>query len=594
MKTKFSCVLFLLLFVILPSLFAQQKFYLNLNDRSSDVFKVTLVPEKLSDENRIYQFAATAPGTYERIDLGRFVTSFKAYDKDNNEIATKHESLNQWSISDPGKVAKIVYDIKDTWHTPQDSDHIFLMGGSSIEKDNVLINGQCVFGYFHGMQSEPVYVKIDYPKDWLLGTALKLDDNGYYETESYDQIVDSPILLGKLTKDSVTVSNTKVNIYTYSKTGLIKSSNILGAIKNILEAEDAFTNGLPVNHYTFLFHFENVSAGAWEHNYSSEYVYKEEPISEGLIHNIRETVAHEFFHVVLPLNIHSELIEKFNFEKPVMSQHLWLYEGVTEWAAHILELRGKLITLEHYLYVLHQKLSYSDKFNDTVSLTYLGVHSIDLQNLYPDIYEKGAIVAGLLDIRLLELSKGKLGLREVINELSHKYGPHKPFSEKNFFNDFTAMTYPEIGDFFDKYIKGTEPLPIKEYYAKIGINYEEEGSVDSSRLSLGIQVGFNGQNFIIAGVEKDTPSSDKLKIGDAIDKIDSSKLTVMNFRKLFSQINSSHKAGDTITMTVIRNDKPVDLELQLFYHKNKNVFSINENANKQEVELRNAWEKNLQ
>ena len=51
-----------------------------------------------------------------------------------------------------------------------------IMGGSSIEKDNVLINGQCVFGYFHGMQSEPVYVKIDYPKDWLAGTALKLDD----------------------------------------------------------------------------------------------------------------------------------------------------------------------------------------------------------------------------------------------------------------------------------------------------------------------------------------------------------------------------------------------------------------------------------
>ena len=93
MMTKFSSVLFLFLFVILPSLFAQQKFYLDLNDRSSDVFKVTLVPEKLSDENNIYQFASTAPGTYQRMDLGRFVTSFKAYDKSGNEIETKHESI---------------------------------------------------------------------------------------------------------------------------------------------------------------------------------------------------------------------------------------------------------------------------------------------------------------------------------------------------------------------------------------------------------------------------------------------------------------------------------------------------------------------
>ena len=208
---------------------------------------------------------------------------------------------------------------------------------------------------------------------------LNLTIDGYYEAESYDQIVDSPILLGKLTKESTTVSKTNVDIYTYSKTGLIKSSDILESIEDILKAEDKFTEGLPVDHYTFLFHFEDMSAGAWEHNYSSEYVYREDTLSERLIQNIRSTVAHEFFHVVLPLNIHSELIEKFNFEKPVMSQHLWLYEGVTEWAANILELRDSLISLDDYLKVLQQKLTYADNFSDTISLTYLGVHSVDLQ-----------------------------------------------------------------------------------------------------------------------------------------------------------------------------------------------------------------------
>ena len=593
MKTKFSCVLFLVFFVILPSLIAQQKFYLDLNDRSSDVFKVTLVPEKLSDENRIFQFASTAPGTYERMDLGRFVKSFKAYDNDGNEIETKHESLNQWSISNPRKVSKIIYDIEDTWDTPVDSDYIFRMSGSTIENDNVLINGQCVFGYFHGMQSEPVYVKIDYPKDWLLGTALTLDDNGYFEAENYDQIVDSPILLGKLTKESITVSNTKVDVYTYSKTGLIKSSDILESIEDILKAEDAFTNGLPVDHYTFLFHFEDITAGAWEHNYSSEYIYREDTLSEKLVQNIREFVAHEFFHVVMPLNIHSELIEKFNFEKPVMSQHLWLYEGVTEWAANILELRDSLISLDYYLNVLHQKLNYADNYSDTISLVYLGVHSVNLHDQYPNIYEKGAIVAGLLDIRLLELSNGKMGLREVINELSHKYGPHKPFSEKTFFDDFTEMTYPEIGDFFDKYIKGTESLPLKEYYAKIGINYDKLAGADSSQVSLGVTVGFNGENFFIVGVDKETPNGDKIKEGDIVKKVNGEELSFTNARKIFTQINNTHKVGDTITMTVVRNDEPVVLKLQLSAKKIKHVFSVNENATDEEIKLRNAWLTNM-
>src|SRR3972149_10754317 len=592
MKTKFSFILFLFLFSAIPSL-AQQKFYLDLNDRGNDIFTVTLLPEKLSEENRIYQFASTAPGTYERMDLGRFVRSFQAYDKDGNEIETKQESLNQWSISQPENVEKIIYEIEDTWDTPVDSDYVYRMGGSNIEDDNVLINGHCLFGYFHGMQSEPILVKIDYPDDWLAGTALKLNDDGYYEAETYDHIVDSPILLGNLTRESTTVSETKVDVFTYSKTGLIKSSDILGLIEDILKAEDDFTKGLPVDDYTFLFHFQDVSHGAWEHSYSSEYIYKEDSLTERLKQSIRETVAHEFFHIVTPLNIHSELVEKFNFEKPVMSQHLWLYEGVTEWASHILILRDSINTLEDYLNDLHRKIMYSDNFPDSISLTYLGVNAVDLHDQYINIYMKGAVIAGLLDIRLLDLSSGEKGLREVINELSHKYGPKKPFNEKTFFDDFTAMTYPEIADFFNRYIKGTEPLPLKEYYEKIGINYVEEGGYDSSQISLGIQVGFDGKNFIIAKVDDESPYSDILKAGDIIDKVDGEKLSMANVQKIFSQISKTHKIGDKIEMTVLRDDEPIDLELTLIARKNNHIFSVNENATEKEIELRNAWMRNL-
>ena len=592
MKTKFSFILFLFLFSAIPSL-AQQKFYLDLNDRGNDIFTVTLLPQKLSEENRIYQFASTAPGTYERMDLGRFVRSFQAYDKDGNEIETKQESLNQWSISQPENVEKIIYEIEDTWDTPVDSDYVYRMGGSNIEDDNVLINGHCLFGYFHGMQSEPILVKIDYPDDWLAGTALKLNDDGYYEAETYDHIVDSPILLGNLTRESTTVSETKVDVFTYSKTGLIKSSDILGLIEDILKAEDDFTKGLPVDDYTFLFHFQDVSHGAWEHSYSSEYIYKEDSLTERLKQSIRETVAHEFFHIVTPLNIHSELVEKFNFEKPVMSQHLWLYEGVTEWASHILILRDSITTLEDYLNDLHRKIMYSDNFPDSISLTYLGVNAVDLHDQYINIYMKGAVVAALLDIRLLDLSNGERGLREVINELSHKYGPKKPFNEKTFFGDFTAMTYPEIADFFNRYVKGTEPLPLKEYYVKIGINYVKEGGYDSSQISLGIQVGFDGENFIIAKVDDESPYSDMLKAGDIIDKVDGEKLSMANVQKIFSQISKTHKIGDKIEMTVLRDDEPIDLELTLIARKNNHIFSVNENATEKEIELRNAWMRNL-
>jgi predicted metalloprotease with PDZ domain len=589
---KIKNILFFLLIFSSSFLTAQHKFYLDLNNRANDLFTVTVIPDDLSDKNNIYQFAVSAPGTYSRMDIGKYVKSFKAFDEDGNEIDVKQKSLNQWIIDEPEDVEKIVYEVEDTWDAVLDSGFMFRMTGSNIQEDNVLINGQCVFGYFHGMQTEPIYVKIDYPDNWSFGTALKLNNEGYFEAESFDHIVDSPILLGELSKESTTISNTKVDIYTYSKTSLIKSSDILDSVEDILNATDEFTNGLPVDNYTFLFHFEDVTHGAWEHSYSSTYIYKEDSL-KNLINSIREVVAHEFFHVVTPLNIHSEIVEQFNFVEPVMSQHLWFYEGVTEWAANIIELRGSLITLDDYLNILREKLTYNDHFDQSISLTYLGVNSSKLADQYFNIYQKGAVVAALLDIRLLELSNGERGLREVINELSEKYGTDKPFGEDTFFNEFTKMTFPEIKDFFDKYIKGIESLPVENYFGKIGINYRAKGEYDSSSISLGVSIGFDGTNFIIAKVDEDSPNNNLLMLGDIIQKIEGENITMQNIQETINRVKNENKVGDKILLTVLREGEPQNLNLTLIANREKHIFSIDENADEEEINLRNAWLKNL-
>ncbi len=114
------------------------------------------------------------------MDIERFVKSFKAYDAVGNELKVAHTSINQWQLSNPERIKKIVYQISDTWNTKINTHFIYQMCGSAIEPNNVLINGQCVFGYFQGMQSYPIIIRIDYPKDWIAGTALPQDKDGYY------------------------------------------------------------------------------------------------------------------------------------------------------------------------------------------------------------------------------------------------------------------------------------------------------------------------------------------------------------------------------------------------------------------------------
>jgi hypothetical protein len=36
------------------------------------------------------------------------------------------------------------------------------------------------------------------------------------------------------------------------------------------------------------------------------------------------------------------------------------------------------------------------------------------------------------------------------------------------------MTDPAIGEFFDSYVQGADPLPIAEYYDKLGIDFIDD------------------------------------------------------------------------------------------------------------------------
>ena len=168
--------------------------------------------------------------------------------------------------------------------------------------------------------------------------------------------MDSPILLGRLTEARTRVTGVPVEIFTYSKNDKIKSSQLLGAMNGMLQAAGRFLGKLPVDRYTFLYHFEDRPAGAWEHSFSSEYVLQESEFTDSVGRYVTDIAAHEFFHIVTPLNIHSEIIEHFNFVTPVPSQHLWLYEGTTEWAAHAMQLRAGLKSPEDYLKKVIQKM----------------------------------------------------------------------------------------------------------------------------------------------------------------------------------------------------------------------------------------------
>jgi predicted metalloprotease with PDZ domain len=260
-----------------------------------------------------------------------------------------------------------------------------------------------------------------------------------------------------------------------------------------------------------------------------------------------------------------------------------------------MKLRGGLATPEQYMQILKNKLNIDDNFDKSYSLSRLALTSYapEGQKQYGNIYHRGAIIVGLLDIRLLELSNGKRGLREVINQLAKKYGPKRAFPEKNFFDIFVERTHPAIADFFERYIKNAEPLPIAEYYNKLGIRYSEETRSGKQAPSLGMGMTLNEGRIVLFGV---TPRMQQqgLRDGDVVLACNGKTVKLETIQEIGKELKLL-QAGQTYELNIERDQKEMQMKLEVLSKEqvDRHVFEIDPNATEKQLALRKAWMRNL-
>src|SRR5690606_10699637 len=88
-----------------------------------------------------------------------------------------------------------------------------------------------------------------------------------------------------------------------------------------------------------------------------------------LLSTLKDVVSHEFFHIVTPLGVHSKEIHFFNYNTPKMSEHLWMYEGVTEYFANLFQVNQGLINEDDFYLRIAEKIASSKQFDDTMNFT---------------------------------------------------------------------------------------------------------------------------------------------------------------------------------------------------------------------------------
>lgn len=568
-KQKYKSLLWTFIFAINVCIAQNDYVYkIDLNKVVDDKITVELSPP-VTDKNEVrFCFPAMVPGTYEVYNFGRFISDFKVTGKNGAKIKVDKTNDDVYVLSPANQIDKITYLVEDSWDTKIKEKLVFEPAGTNIEQGkNFSINTHGFFGFYDGMLDRNFVLEFAKPAGFYPATGLTNVNVGKEKDVitvfDYHDLVDSPIMYALPDTTTIMVANTKVLVACYSPNKMVNSKYIANNLKELLYAQRDYLGGeLPVEKYAFLFYFIDKPTlsgahGALEHSYSSFYVMPEMD-SVYLDQQIRDIAAHEFFHIVTPLNIHAKEIGNFDYINPKMSEHLWLYEGMTEYAAHHAQVKAQLIDVDAFLKTMMSKYENSlESFNDTMSFTYMSKNVLTekIHPQYNNVYEKGALIGLCLDIYLRYYSNGAYGTQDLMKDLAKKYGKNKSFNDEDLFMEIEKLSYPEVGNFLRKHVSGKEPLPIKDVFDKVGLIYEREKEHQNFSLG-GFDVGFNDETKRLVIIDvKDMDSFGKemgYKVGDEILSLNGKVISVETIKSIFGEYFESVKEGDDIKVEVMR------------------------------------------
>ncbi len=579
---------------------------------TDDQLTVAVDPGAFPEGPVRFSIPKTVPGTYSEDNYGRYVESLTAYGYQGETLEVVREDDNTWLFSDGALLDRISYVVNDSYDSERGGDPApFSPAGTNIlEGQHFMLNLHGFVGYFGTLNEIPYVLDIKAPAELKPVTTLPVvrTESGNYQFNAgrYFDVIDNPMQWASSDPVSFNVGDIEVILSVYSPNGVYSANDLKPSMEKMMQAQKTFLGDIDgTKQYAILLYLSTLEGdamgfGALEHHTSTVVVLPERMPKDQLEQTMVDVVSHEFFHIVTPLNIHSEEVQYFDYNDPKMSRHLWMYEGTTEYFANIFQIREGLIDNEDFYDRIVGKIQNSMRYNDNLSFTEMSANVLDpeYEDEYTNVYEKGALINMALDIRLLQLSDGSYGVLDLMKELAAKYDVDTPFKDEALIDEIVAMTYPEIATFFEQHVVGDTPIDYVSLMEEVGLNMgEQEISSGYFLKDLESQIPYidvDPDNTDIIFIREGFPLNTFFtglgaQGGDIIKNINGTDITLEAIRTVIGQ-SFGWTADTDVTMVVERDGEMLTLEGKAGTPTvtEKGIFEDSE-ASAEAVALRKAW-----
>ena len=545
------------------------KVMLNLNEADSFRMKVVILTPKIDLPKVRFVIPSNVPGCISELKTGRLFSDIKSYDIDGKEIMVKRTAINEFDIYPSRKLARIEYYVHDSWHYDDPSIIMRQLGTSFIKDKQFLLNFHAIVGYIEGYEDHVYKLEITRPEKIFGNSSMTLHSGINIDTAevpNYLALIDNPVMYSKNKEIGYIVGKTHYHICLYSENDSVRMQDISKVIKTVSEGVDDFCGGLSVKDYYFLVNYTSPSTnkvtreeeyGAVEHSGSSVYYFPELSNKYKTLRDIQYTSAHELFHLFEPLNIKTDLTNKLNMRAKVSTENLWLYEGFTEYFSLLMQYQKELISEQEYITEMRNKITLSQYFEPYSLMQQSEKCYLEgNEKQYQNFYFKGAIVAMMLDLRLIKLSKGTMDLKSLMIDLKNNTRINYVVKDEAVIPEMVKYSYPEVQEFFDNYVKGTKQIDYNEFLSTVGWKYEVQ-KIDTERLFVNATYRYTkaSKEYYVTNISLDQMG---MREGDILVAINGKTVTKENLQSLLEKFSDKNNTKDVV-FTVKRGGTQVDL-----------------------------------
>lgn len=488
------------------------------------------------------------PGSYLVRDHARHLEAFTV---DGKPTAVR-TAKNRWRVATGGKKTVTVrYRLYG---------RLLTVRTNFIDQGFALINGAPTF-VTPLDQKRRYIVRVLRPKDWPRTiTGLPAAGPDRFVAGTYDQLVDSPILVGDPVVTPFKVGGKAHVLADLGGDSLWDGKKAAADLAKIVDVQRRLWGQLPYEKYRFINILQEVGGGLEHLNstviMNSRFAQRDR---KAYINWLR-LAAHEFFHTWNVKRLRPIELGPFDYERENHTRALWIAEGITSYYDVMTVRRANLSTTAELLEGLSKKI---ERVQDTPGRAVRSLEQASFDawikfykadentpNVAPSYYVKGSVVAFLLDMEIQRRTAGKVSLDHVMRAAYSRYSGKAGFETAQFYALASEVAGVDLSDFFAQYAAGTAELDYGPALTWLGLRFKPfKKSKTPDAAWLGVRTTVQHGLLVVKQVRRDTPAyAIGLNAGDEIVAIDAQRIPPGDFEKRIAR----YRVGETATVLIAR------------------------------------------